>query len=206
MGRRQRSGLDLQFGQGAALVLLGVVFLAGGTVGCLFAGLADGAGGASLASYLADYLTLAANGTVDRSFWPVLWQEARYFLTAAVLGLTALGVAGIPAVLCVRGFFLGFSAACFCRVFGLAGLIPAAVQFGLPALLWAPALFLTGVQGVLSARCFLLRALGDTRGGQPFSTAYWLRLVGCAALVLACALAECAAVPVLLRAAARVVL
>ena len=196
----------MQFGQGAALVLLGALFLAGGTVGCLFAGLADGAGGASLAGYLADYLTLAANGTVARSFWPLLWQEARYFLAAAVLGLTALGLVGIPAVLCVRGFFLGFSAACFCRVFGLAGLVPAAVLFGLPALLWAPALFLTGVQGVLSSRCLLLRVLGDSRGGPPFSSAYWLRLAGCAVLVLACAMAEYAAVPVLLRAAARVVL
>ena len=206
MGRRQRMGWDLQFGQGAALALLGALFLAGGTAGCLFAGLADGAGGLSLAGYLADYLTLAANGTVARSFWPLLWQEGRYFLAAAVLGLTALGVVGVPAVLCIRGFFLGFSAACFCRVFGTSGLIPAAVLFGLPALLWAPALFLTGVQGLLSARCLLLRALGDGRGGPPFSSAYWLRLLSCGALILACALAEYAAVPVLLRAAAPVVL
>ena len=206
MGRRQRGGLDLQFGQGAVLVLLGVFFAAGGAAGCLFAGMADGEGGASLARYLADYLTLASGGTVERSFWPILWQELRYFAAAAVLGVTALGVIGMPVLFCVRGFFFAFSVACFCRVFGGIGLVPALVLFGLPALLWAPALFLTGVQGLLSARCLLGRGLGDVHAALPFTPFYWLRIGICGLLTLACALAEYAAVPILLRAAARVVL
>lgn len=205
MGRRQREGRDLLSGQGAALAVLGAVFMIGGGAGCLFAALAGGEGGASLSAYLADYLTLAADGTVGRSFWPILWREGRYWLAACVLGLTALGVAGIPLTLGVRGFFLGFSSACFCRVFGPAGLIPAAVIFGLPALLWAPALFLTGVQGLLSARQLLLRGPGEG-GWPPISPVCWLRLAGCAGLELCAALVEFAAVPVLLRAAARVVL
>ena len=206
MVRRQRTALDVQLGQGSALILLGAWFLLGGAAGCLFAGLADGAGGTSLSNYLADYLTLAENGTVARSFWPIVWQQLRWFVVSAVLGLTALGSVGIPAVFCVRGFLLGFSSACFCRVFGPAGLIPAAALFGLPALLWAPALFLTGVQGLLSARALLSRIWGEGRGALPFSPAYWLRLGMCAGLTAAAALAECAAVPVLLGAAARAVL
>ena len=200
MGRRQRTDGG-PLGQGAALVLLGGLFFAGGAAGCLFAGLADGEGAASLVGYLTDYLTLAAGGTVARAFWPVLWRELRYLLAVAVLGMTPLGVAGIPLVLGVRGFFLGFSSACFCRVFGPAGLVPGAVLFGLPALLWAPALFLAGVRGAAAAR----RLLAEGRGA-PFSSAHWLCLAGCAGLELAAALVEFAAVPVLLRAAARVVL
>ena len=136
----------------------------------------------------------------------MLWGQAKYVLAALVLGLTALGALGLPVLFGVRGFFLSFPAACFCRVFGGRGLLPAFVLFGLPALLWAPALFLAGVQGLLSAQQLLRRVLGDGRGGLPISAAWWCRAGLCAGLALAAGLLEYWVVPVLLRAAARVIL
>jgi|GEM_PF-1114731 len=206
MGKRLREKGDLLSGQGAMLVLLSALFLAGGAAGCLFAGMADGEGAAALGSYLADYLALALEGTVPRAFWPILWGQLRYLAAVAVLGLTAVGVAGIPLLFCIRGFFFAFSVGCCCRVFGGMGLVPALVLFGLPALLWGPALFLAGFQGLSSAHCLLRRSLGETRCPLPFSPAYWLRTGLCGGLMLACGGVEYMVVPVLLRAAARVVL
>ena len=89
----------------------------------------------------------------------------RFPLAALLMGFTALGVIGLPVLFAVRGFLFSFSVACFCRLFGGAGLIPALFLFGLPALLWAPALFVLGAQGMLGAYGLLRRVTG----GQPLS-------------------------------------
>ena len=206
MGKREQEKGDLLSGQGAVLMLLCVLFFAGGLAGSMFAGLADGAGAQELSRYLTDYLTLVRDGAAGRAFWPGVWKQLRYLAAVAVLGLTAIGVAGIPLLFCIRGFFFSFSVGCFCRVFGSAGLIPGLVLFGFPALLWGPAFFLAGFQGLSSAQCLLRRVLGEGRCPLPFSSAYWLRIAVCGGLVLVGAGVEYGIVPVLLRAAARCVL
>lgn len=206
MGKREREKGDLLSGQGAVLAVLGALFLTGGVAGCLFAGLTGGEGAGELSEYLADYLSLAQSGSVARDFWPAVWEQLRWLALAVLLGLTAIGVVGLPLLFCVRGFLFTFSVGCFCRVFGGAGLLPALALFGLPALLWAPALFLAGFQGMSSAQGLMRRGLGEGRCPLPFSPAYWLRVGLCAALILACAGLEYVVVPVLLRVAARAVL
>lgn len=206
MGMRIRKKWDLPLEQRAALVVLAVSFLSGGTAGCLLAALSGGAGAEELGSYLADYLTLARQGGLPRALWPVLWGQVKYLLAALILGLTALGVAGLPVLFGVRGFFFSFPVACFCRVFGGRGLFPAFILLGLPALLWAPALFMAGVSGFLSAQQLLRRSAGESRGGIPLNAAYWCQGGLCACLALAAGLLEYWVIPVLLRAAARVIL
>lgn len=206
MGKRERDKWDLPPLKGAILALLCVLFLAGGGVGCVFSALAGGDGAQELADYLVEYLTLVAAGEVPRELWPLIWEQMKYLLAVVLLGLTALGVAGIPILFFLRGFFFSFSVGCFCRVFNWAGLVPALVLFGLPALLWGPAFFLAGFQGLSGARCLLKRILGDSRCPLPFTPTYWLRVCLCVCLCLACAGLEYVAVPVLLRAAAHVVL
>lgn len=205
MGTRLRKKWDLPLERRAALVVLASAFLLGGGAGCLLAALSDGAGAEELSVYLAGYLELAAEGELPRGLWPVLWGQMKYLLAAAVLGLTALGVAGLPVLFGVRGFFFAFPIGCFCRVFGGAGLFPAFLLFGLSALLWAPALFLTGTSSFFSARQLLCRALGEG-GGGPFPPVRWYQLGACLCLTLAAGLLDLWVVPVLLRAAASVVL
>lgn len=206
MGKREREKWDLLSGQCSVLIMLGTLFLAGGVAGCLFAGFAGGEGAKELSQYLADYLSLARDGTAARTFWPTVWEQLRYLVVVVVLGSTVLGVVGIPLLFCVRGFFFSFSVSCFCRVFGSAGLIPALVLFGLPALLWGPALFLAGFQGLSSSQRLLRRGSGEGRCSVLFSPSYCLCVGLCGAMILACAGAEYFVIPVLLRAAARVVL
>ena len=206
MGMRIRKKWDLPSEQCRGLVVLALAFLTGGLAGCILGALSRGRGAEELSRYLVDYLTLTQSGQLSRGLWPVLWGQVKYLLAALLLGLTALGFAGIPILFGVRGFFLSFPVACFCRVFGQRGLFPALILFGLPALLWAPALFLMGVSGFLSAQQLLRRTLGEGRGGLPLNGAYWCRAGLCVGLALAAGLLEYWVIPVLLREMARVVL
>lgn len=201
---RIRKKWDLPSEQSGALVLLALSFLAGGVFGCVLAALSSGAGVEELSAYLTGYLALARDGDLPRGLWTVLWGEAKYLLAAAVLSITALGLAGMPVLFAVRGFFLSFPAACFCQVFGGRGLLPAFALFGLPALLWAPALFSLGVPGFLTALRRLSRPAGE--GLILSSRAWWCRAGLCLALTLAAGLLEYWVVPVLLRGLARVIL
>ena len=206
MGMRIRKKWDLPSEQVGALVILSAAFLVGGAAGCLFASLSGGAGARELSDYLSAYLALAEGGELPRSLCPVLWGQLKFSLAALVLGLTGLGVVGLPALFGMRGFLFAFPAACFFRIFGGRGFFPAFLLFGLSALLWAPALFLMGVPGFLSARRQLRLTLGESRGESPFGGAYWSRAGLCVGLSIAAGLLEFWVVPVLLRAAARVVL
>ena len=206
MGKREQKKWDLPWGQGSILVALCLLFLVGGIAGCLFAGLGDRTGAQDLRNYLVDYLSLVREGNGSCTLWSAVLSELRSLVPVLLLGLAAVGVALIPLVLAVRGFLFSFSIGCFCRVFGAAGLVPGLVLFGLPALLWGPALFLAAFQGMTSSQALMRRVMGDSHGALPFSPRYWLRVWLCVLLLLVGAGVEYAVVPVLLRAVARAVL
>mgnify|MGYP005810353875 CR=1 FL=1 len=207
VGKRIRKKWDLPPGQSCGLLVLGGAFLLGGIVGCVWAVLAGGEGGQALCDYLVDYLSLVgAEEQLPSGIWTILWGLMKYVLIALILGLTALGVVGLPVLFGIRGFLLCFSVGCFLRIFGGQGLFPAFALLGLPSLLWVPAFFLVGTQGLLSAQQLLRRSWGDGRGTLPFSRNYWFRAVMCVGITALCGMLELWVVPVLLRAAAQVVL
>lgn len=191
---------DWPWAAGGALPALGLSFLLGGLAGALMAALVGGEGARQLSAYLSDYLILAGQEGAAARFWPMLWGRLRDLLIALILGMTALGAVGLPVLFAARGFLFAFSVGCFCRVFGGAGLFPAFALFGLSALLWTPALFLAGVPGMTRARRLM------AGGGQSGPGVSWALLALCGGLALAAALTERWVAPVLLRAAARVVL
>ena len=188
------------------LAALSACFLLGGALGAVFGGLMSETSAQELADYLSSYFTLAREGGVTVEFWSVAWEQFRLLITVVLLGLTALGAAGIPLLFGVRGFLLAFSVAGLCRVFGAAGLVPALFLFGLPAFFWAPILFLTGGQCLDGAWVLLRRLLLESREPLPFTSAYWGRLGLLAAAMMVCVMLEYLAAPVLLSAAAKLVL
>lgn len=188
------------------LMMLSACFLLGGILGAAFGGLMSEASAQELAAYLNTYLTLARDGGIPVEFWGVAWEQFRLLLAVILLGLTALGVVGIPVLFGVRGFLFAFSVAGLCRVFGKAGLVPGLFLFGLPAFLWAPVLFLAGAQCVNSAWVLLRRLRLESREPLPFTSAYWGRLGLCGAALMVCVMLEYLAAPVLLAAAAKLVL
>ena len=206
MGKRVRRKWDLPAGRTQALLVLCAAFFLGGLAGALFAGMSDGAGAEELRGYLCDYLVLAGNGAAVQNFGALIWEQFSVLLLSLLLGAAAFGVAGLPVLMAVRGFFFSFSVACFCRVFGGVGLILAFVLFGLPALLWGPALFLSAVQGLSNAWRLFQAWSGGTQVPAGPRNGFWFCTGLCAALAFLCAVLELMVVPVLLRAAAGVVL
>lgn len=180
------------------LAALSACFLLGGALGAVFGGLMSETSAQELADYLSTYFTLAREGGVTVEFWSVAWEQFRLLIAVILLGLTALGAAGIPLLFGVRGFLLAFSVAGLCRVFGAAGLVPALFLFGLPAFFWAPILFLTGGQCLNGAWVLLRRLLLESREPLPFTSAYWGRLGLWAAAMMVCVMLEYLAAPVLL--------
>ena len=188
------------------LAALSACFLLGGALGAVFGELMSETSAQELADYLSTYFTLAREGGVTVEFWSVAWEQFRLLIAVILLGLTALGAAGIPLLFGVRGFLLAFSVSGLCRVFGAAGLVPALFLFGLPAFFWAPILFLTGGQCLNGAWVLLRRLLLESREPLPFTSAYWGRLGLWAAAMMVCVMLEYLAAPVLLSAAAKLVL
>lgn len=146
MNRRDGVHLGPALRQLGPLTALGCSFVLGGVLGSLMVSLIAGQAAQELESFLRDYLSAAQAGEIHARFWPMLWEQGRFLIGLCILGVTALGVAGIPVLFLARGFLFSFSVAAFCRIFGPVGLASAFFLFGLPALLWAPVLFLAGCQ------------------------------------------------------------
>lgn len=208
MGKYKRVKLNLISGDAVAILLLGMMFMLGGLGGCLAAGFIDGESGVALEEYLNTYLTLAqAQGENARvNLGAVVWDLIRFPLAVLLFGFTALGVVSIPVVFCVRGFLLSFSVACFFRLFGWMGCVPAALLFGLPALLWAPSFFVLGMQAMGGACDMLRRGRGEDCNPSFFRMHYWQRCALCVLMLAACAVLEYLALPALVGKAASVVL
>lgn len=122
------------------LAILGVCFAAGALSGFLFSGWSGD--NPELLDYLRRYFQMSSQGRgVEPSLWSSIWDLTRWPLVAFLLGSTALGAAGIPILLVVRGFLLAFSAAVFAQMFGLPGVAASLAAFGVTALVAVPVLF-----------------------------------------------------------------
>ncbi len=167
-----------------ALVVTAAFFALGGLAGCLMAlGAAEG-GMDALQIYLENFLTSAREGAIITPATPeILWRLLRWPLAALLLGFTALGLLGIPALASARGFFLSFSIASFARAFGRSGLCVAFLLLGIPALVTIPAFFLLCVQSFQAAWRLAGRAPGQGRRELPYHRDYFFRCGFCAAAV-----------------------
>lgn len=184
-----------------ALLLLSACFLAGGLAGCLVAARVGGAGETSLNDYLNAFLRAAQAGRVDvPALWAQVWDTLRWPLLALLLGFTALGVLALPALFAVRGFLLAFSIASFLRAFGGPGWLLAWLIFGPGGALSLPALFVLGVQSLLSARAMAVR--GEGKGTALWGRDCLVRCALCLGAVCVCLLVERTVVPALLSGAA----
>lgn len=198
MARRKKWKVDLLSGRSAALLLLAGLFLIGSMAGCVAAGLIQDSGG-DLLDYVRGYLALAAEEGVSPHFWGILWQTVRVPFFVLVLGLTALGVVGIPVLFAARGFSLCYAVSAFYRLLGPVGLVPGFVLFGLAAFVWLPVLFGLGGQGLLGSYGLLRRAMGDGRYPLGYDSGFLLRCGVCAAALCLCVGIEYLAVPALLQ-------
>ena len=166
MGKDRGVRFKLISGDRTAVTLLGGLFLLGGILGCLAAGCVEGESGAALEEYMRAYLTMSRENGMVLSVSGILWEQFRFPLCILLMSFTAFGVVCIPAVLLLRGFLFSFSIACFVRLFGWKGLLPAAALFGLSALVWLPALFELSVLGLEQSYRLVQRCTGGKKEGM----------------------------------------
>lgn len=191
----------------AASLILGISFFLGGLAGCLFANQVDGNGSAALREYLEGYLRFVSSGEMARpDVLSLLWETVRWPLAAIALGLTPLGLLGIPILFMVRGFLLSFSISSFFLVMGVPGLTLAFVIFGIAGLVCVPVLFVLGVQGFLSAGTIVGRLTGENRRQPLFDRIFWVRCGICAAALCVSFFLEYGVVPALLESLAEFLL
>ena len=140
MGKRLRAGRDERDGELLSLLILGGCFFLGMLSGLFFATLGEAS--VELSDYLQSYFQAAGgSGAWRPAIWSVIWDLVQWPLASLVLGLTALGVVCVPALLLARGFLLSYSVSLFLRLFGGGGFCAALAVFGVTALLVLPALF-----------------------------------------------------------------
>lgn len=192
--------MGLLSGRTAALGFLGVLFLTGSIVGCIAAGLLDSNDGGALLDLLDRYVAALKQEDVTVPFLPVLWQVVRIPLAAFLLGLTAIGVVGLPVLFAVRGFCLCYAVSVLYRLMGAPGLLLGLCLFGVSALLWLPAFLNLGVTGLTGSYGLLRRVSGDGRYPLAVTTGrYWLCCGLCGCALLGCAGVECLLIPALVR-------
>lgn len=190
-------------GQLSVLLCLTVCFAMGALAGCFFAGVLDADVQRHLSAYLNDYFAVLRDGEmVLPSLFSTIWELCRWPALVFVLGFTALGAAGVPAVFLIRGFLLSYSVAVLVRLFGTAGLAAAAAVFGISTAFVLPALFVLGTDAMGSAGALAMVFWG----GEKRSALLWrgrlLHAGGCGLLLAVGVGAQLCLAPALLRTAA----
>ncbi len=172
------------------LFLLALCFLAGVLLGHFFTGQLPDTIGTELDSYLERYLQVEMEVSWQAVF-SVLLQYLRYPLMGVLLGFASVGVALIPLITLVIGFFMSFSVSCFTAVFGTDGVFLAAAAMGLRCLITVPCYFVLAVPAW--GRSAALASLSFGRGRRVstaiYSRAWWTWVILCffVLLVGACA-------------------
>ena len=174
----------------SAAVFLSIFFLLGSFAGCFIA--SYGGDEQSLISEAATFTEIRQTTAVS-AFISVF----KYPLIVFIVGLSAVGVAAIPAIMFVRGFLLSFSIATLVRLYGVSGLTFAASIFWVQCLFVCPCLMFFAVQGFLSSSMLFSLASGKGRkiAGQVFGNAYFIRSFICILALVLCVVLEVYATP-----------
>ncbi len=178
-----------------SLLVLSVCFAVGTLSGFLFALL--GGDHAGLTDYLLGYFRLAGHAEgLSVSLWAVFWDLVRWPLFALLLGFTALGVAGVPILLLVRGFLLSYAASVMVRIFGTGGMLAALSAFGVTAVFSIPVLMAVCCNSFYSA----VRRLPGSPEQSPRLRSKLPMLAPCTGVTMLAAALQWAVMPALLAA------
>lgn len=184
------------------LLLLALFFLGGILLGQVLSGRVPDGTGDELKRYLTDYVRVGGEGALSaKAAFSTLIIYFRYPLLAFLLGFASVGIVLLPGAAAACGFFLSFSVCCFTAAFGRDGVLLALAVFGLRCLVTLPCFFLLAVPSWGTSAALANLSFGRGRRTAPvmYGKAYWLRLGGTAAALLAGVCVELLLSPPLLR-------
>ncbi len=192
-----------QSGNTPILLILSISFLLGSISGCLLVNQLVGGGEDALQNYLNGYLSVACSGQIIRpEFWQNVFSTIRWPLIVLALGITPLGLIGIPVSFLIRGFLFSFSIASFFKVLGINGLVVSILIFGLSGLLYIPVFFHLGVQSYYSSTQLTNRLIGDKKKHPLFQKTFIRCIFFSFLLLVICASIEYSIIPQLVNSVA----
>lgn len=189
MRKRSLRAVAVSFSEKSAVCfILVIAFFAGSIAGCALVNRVAGEGEIALSEYFEGYFDQLSSGTIETpGLWTLLWENFRWPLFVVLLGVTPLGLLGIPSLFVVRGFLLSFSSASLFRLFGFPGTSLAFVLFGITGVLCLPVLFFYGIQGFLTSGAIIGRLIGEGRKRPVIDRSILLRYGVCTfALCVSC--------------------
>lgn len=195
MKRRVAKILDLpSSGHTAVLLILAISFALGVFAGCFLADCVSGEGDEELRNYFTGFLEYSGS-LPNPNLIRVFWSTFRWHIITLCLGISAIGLIGIPVLFVLRGFLLAFSAASFYSVFGLEGLLFSFVILGITGIISIPVLFVLGVRGFLASGASAGRLLGTGGKRLLVDRSTVLCFCVCFAVLTICALIEYSVLP-----------
>lgn len=193
----------------AGLLISAAAFTLGSAVACVCAKYVTGDGLSSLSGYVLNYVeALKAGSFVRPGFFSVMFDVLKYAALIFAVGFSFLGVAGVPIVLALRGFFLCFTISAFVIAFGYPGFAIAVAVFGLPTLITLPCLFALASRSFSSAGILLNSVRDKPSGGgrRAFDRAFFLNALVCLGFLLLAVFLEYFVTPRIVSAVASAVL
>jgi hypothetical protein len=141
-------------------------------------------------------VTEGAGGITGAAYLARLLSAGRYHAAAVFFGFSVLGVACVPGLAAVRGFFLCFTAAAFTRMYGAEGAALTAAMFASNIVIALPCFFILSVQSFMSSLALIRSATrrGSARA-QPYGRLFFARCAMCVPALAASALADTLLVP-----------
>lgn len=189
-------------------VVLALLFLAGALAGHAYAAACGEEVQTALSQYLSDYCRMYDTAGVEASMLSCVLIYFGYGAALFLLGFSAVGVALIPVLSGVFGFFSMYTVSCFVRCYGRAGIILALGALAVRLLFTLPCfLVLAGAAWPLSIELFLL-SFGRGKRSAPvlYGSRYFLLFVLCAVVLAVGVFCERLVTPILFRWALKQVL
>ena len=180
---------------------LAALFLAGALAGHLYAGSRVEETWTALGRYLDDYCRLCDAGGAETSLVSCLVMYFGYAAALFLLGFSAAGVALIPALSGVFGFFTMYTVSCFVRCYGRAGAALALGAMVVRLVFTLPCFFLlAGAAWPLSTELFSL-SFGRGKRSSPvlYGSRYFLWFVLCGVVLALGVFCERMLTPLLFR-------
>ena len=183
--RFSRRGKDGQPSFFPRVFFLALFFASGVFMGRFFAEHMATAAGRELEEYLRRYVLLESETTMQTVISTVVLY-VRYPLMAVLLGFASIGIALIPALAVVFGFFTSFSVFCFVATLGTDGVWLSLAAFGLRCAITLPCFLMLASSSWENAGNLTALSFGRGRRVSPvvYGRSWWIRVAICLVVLL----------------------
>jgi uncharacterized membrane protein SpoIIM required for sporulation len=186
------------YGKYSGIALCASLFVCGCFMGASAAGALTHE---SLVEYLSGLSLTDEIGAVSAAvYFSRLLSACKYHIAAVFFGFCVVGVACIPVLAAVRGFFLCFTVSALTRIYGVDGVPLTLAMFATCVTITIPCFFVLSAQSFSSSLALLRTvARGGARGQSPYGARFFSRCAVCVPALAASALIDTLLLPRVIR-------